>query len=36
LRSLQKGIYPVNIDKEIIKKARIALDRMLTTSKKSD
>jgi quinolinate synthase len=35
LRSLQKGIYPVNIDKEIIKKARIALDRMLTTSKKS-
>jgi quinolinate synthase len=36
LRSLQKEIYPVNIDKEIIKKARIALDRMLTVSKKSD
>jgi quinolinate synthase len=36
LRSLQKEIYPVNIDKKIIKKARIALDRMLTVSKKSD
>lgn len=36
LRSLQKEIYPVNIDKDVIKKARIALDRMLEISKKSD
>ena len=36
LRSLQKEIHPVNINEEIIRKARIALDRMLTISKKSD
>jgi len=36
LKSIQKEIYPVNIDREIIKKARTALDRMLTISKKSD
>ncbi len=36
LRSLQKEIYPVNVDKDVIKKARKALDRMLTISKKSD
>ncbi|MCX6822175.1 MAG: quinolinate synthase NadA, partial [Candidatus Aenigmarchaeota archaeon] len=35
LKSIQKEIYPVNIDREIIKKARTALDRMLTISKKS-
>jgi quinolinate synthase len=35
LRSLQKEIYPVNIDKDIIRKARKALDRMLEVSKKS-
>jgi len=33
LRSLQKEIYPVNIDKEIMKKARLALARMLEVSK---
>jgi quinolinate synthase len=36
LRSIQKEIYPVNIDRDIIRKARVALDRMLTISKKSD
>jgi quinolinate synthase len=36
LKSIQKEIYPINIDREIIKKARIALNRMLTISKKSD
>jgi quinolinate synthase len=36
LRSLQKEIYPVNVNAEIIRKARIALDRMLIISKKSD
>jgi len=30
LRSLQKEIYPVNLDEEVIKRAKIALDRMLS------
>ena len=34
LRSIQEGIYPVEIDREIIKKARVALDRMLEVSRK--
>jgi quinolinate synthase len=36
LKSIQKEIYPVNINQDIIKKARLALDRMLMISKKSD
>ena len=35
LRSIQDEIYPVEIDAEIIKKARVALDRMLEVSRKS-
>jgi quinolinate synthase len=35
LRSIQEEIYPVSIDKDIMKKARRALDRMLEVSRKS-
>ncbi|NYZ76171.1 quinolinate synthase NadA [Candidatus Micrarchaeota archaeon] len=34
LRSIEEEIYPVEIDREIIKKARVALDRMLEVSRK--
>ncbi|QLJ52777.1 MAG: Quinolinate synthetase [Candidatus Fermentimicrarchaeum limneticum] len=36
LRSIQEEVYPVEIDDEIIKRARKALDRMLEVSRKSD
>ena len=35
LRSIQEEIYPVEIDSEIMIKARRALDRMLEVSSKS-
>jgi len=36
LKSIQEEIYPINIDRDTIKKARIALDGMLRISKKND
>ena len=36
LRSLKEEIYPINLDDEIIKKARKALEKMLDVSKKLD
>jgi len=36
LRSIREEVYPVNIDEDIIKRARKALDRMLEVSRKSD
>ncbi|MDI6826266.1 MAG: quinolinate synthase NadA [Candidatus Aenigmarchaeota archaeon] len=36
LKSLQKEIYPVNLDEEIVRKARIALDKMLKVFYKHD
>ena len=35
LRSIQEEIYPVEINEDIIKKARVTLDRMLEVSRKS-
>jgi quinolinate synthase len=35
LKSIQEEIYPVEIREDIIKKARVALDRMLEVSRKS-
>jgi quinolinate synthase len=36
LKSLQEEIHPINLDEEIMKRARLALQRMLDISKKSD
>jgi quinolinate synthase len=36
LISLQKEVYPINLDEEVMKKARVALEKMLEVSRKLD